>query len=319
MAGSSNFLQFNPNKNNQSTDASYSGSTYRSGGIPAAPSAAPSDVHNKLFYQTTTMAAALAQVMANRGLTVSDADLNSLIAVLDKIITLDSNGDMKTGSSGGNADTATKLKTARKINSVPFDGTSDITVADPTKLPADGNAVSATKLKTAREINGVLFDGTANITIVTETTGKIAHFAMSSPPPGWLKANGAAVSRTTYANLFAAIGTTYGSGNGSTTFNLPDLRGVFVRGWDDGRGVDGGRGFGSTQDFAIQNITGQFGIDDRALNTSITGPFYDAGGADTGSGYGGGGNIIGFDASRVVKTANETRPINVALLACIKY
>lgn len=133
MAGSNNFLQFNPSKNNQLSDESYINSAYRTGGIPAVPSAAPSSVHNKLFYQTTTMAAALAQVMANRGLTVSDTDLNSLIAVLDKIITLDSNGDMKTGSSGGNAVSATKLKTARKITLSRdvsgwqyFDGSGDI-------------------------------------------------------------------------------------------------------------------------------------------------------------------------------------------------
>ena len=57
-------------------------------------------------------------------------------------------------------------------------------------------------------------------------TGAIAYFAHAAVPFGWLKANGAAVSRTVYANLFALIGTTYGAGDGRTTFNLPDLRGV---------------------------------------------------------------------------------------------
>ena len=66
----------------------------------------------------------------------------------------------------------------------------------------------------------------------------------ATPPTGWLKCNGAAISRTAYAKLFAAIGTVFGAGDGFTTFNLPDLRGEFVRGWDDGRGVDGGRAFG---------------------------------------------------------------------------
>lgn len=82
----------------------------------------------------------------------------------------------------------------------------------------------------------------------TDTAGLVSSFARSSAPSGWLKANGAAVSRTTYAALFAAIGTTFGAGNGSTTFNLPDMRGEFVRGWDDARGVDSGRAFGSFQD-----------------------------------------------------------------------
>lgn len=83
--------------------------------------------------------------------------------------------------------------------------------------------------------------------------GMVVHFARSTAPAGWLKANGAAVSRSAYAELFAAIGTTYGAGDGFTTFNLPDLRGEFVRGWDDGRGVDGGRALGSSQSGAIQS------------------------------------------------------------------
>ncbi len=77
--------------------------------------------------------------------------------------------------------------------------------------------------------------------------GVISYTAASSAPTGWLKANGAAVSRTTYAKLFAAIGTDYGPGDGSTTFNVPDLRGYHIRSLDDGRGVDSGRVRGSTQ------------------------------------------------------------------------
>ena len=78
--------------------------------------------------------------------------------------------------------------------------------------------------------------------------GKISMFARSTAPSGYLKCNGAEISRTTYAALFSAIGTTFGVGNGSTTFNVPDLRGEFVRGWDDARGIDSGRTFGSWQD-----------------------------------------------------------------------
>lgn len=80
-----------------------------------------------------------------------------------------------------------------------------------------------------------------------ELTGQVAYFAMTTPPNGWLKANGAALSRSTYAALFAAIGTTFGNGDGSTTFNLPDLRGQFLRAWDDGKDIDSGRDFGSSQ------------------------------------------------------------------------
>lgn len=86
--------------------------------------------------------------------------------------------------------------------------------------------------------------------VVSPLAGMIAAFARNTPPTGWMKANGAAISRTTYAALFAAIGTTFGAGDGATTFNLPDMRGEFLRGWDDGRGIDSGRAFGSFQDQA---------------------------------------------------------------------
>jgi microcystin-dependent protein len=64
-------------------------------------------------------------------------------------------------------------------------------------------------------------------------TGVVLPFAGSSPPSGWLLCNGQQVSRTTYPELFAAIGTTFGVGDGSTTFNVPDLRGRVAAGKDD--------------------------------------------------------------------------------------
>jgi len=63
-------------------------------------------------------------------------------------------------------------------------------------------------------------------------SGAIIAYGGTSAPSGWLLCDGSAVSRTTYATLFAAIGIAYGSGDGSTTFNLPDLRGRFARGVD---------------------------------------------------------------------------------------
>lgn len=78
--------------------------------------------------------------------------------------------------------------------------------------------------------------------------GLITEFAgASAPSSGWLMCQGQAVSRTTFAALFAVIGTTYGVGNGTTTFNVPDLRGVSPRGLDAGRGLDSGRALGSYQ------------------------------------------------------------------------
>lgn len=77
--------------------------------------------------------------------------------------------------------------------------------------------------------------------------GMVAAFDRETAPPGWLERNGADVSRTTYAKLFAVIGTRYGAGDGSTTFNVGDSRGMFIRGWDKGRDLDSGRKLSTDQ------------------------------------------------------------------------
>ena len=164
----------------------------------------------------------------------------------------------------------------------------------------------------------------------SELVGEVAFFACSTPPSGWLKANGAAVSRTTYAALFAAIGTAFGAGDGRTTFNLPDLRGEFLRCLDDGRNIDRGRRLGTAQGDAIRNITGK--LDGSAMgsgNQVLEGKMIASGAIGTTyqqrqwsgdqGGWGEQSVSFDFDASRVVPTASENRPRNVALLACIKY
>ena len=116
--------------------------------------------------------------------------------------------------------------------------TSPVFTGDP-KAPTPPPGDNDTSVATTAFVQAALAGGVP--------AGAVMHFAMNAPPTGWLKANGALVSRTTYAALFAAIGTTFGVGDGSTTFGLPDLRGEFMRGWDDGRTVDTGRAFGSAQ------------------------------------------------------------------------
>jgi hypothetical protein len=170
--------------------------------------------------------------------------------------------------------------------------------------------------------------GTDNTTVMTPLrtaqaiasqivlVGQVSFFAQSTAPTGWLKANGALVSRTTFAALFSAIGTTFGAGDGSTTFALPDLRGEFPRGWDDGRGADSGRVFGSAQGDAIRNITGNFSA---GKFVSASGAFNVDSVTQSGDGSQQTGGNFSFSAARVVPTAAENRPRNVALLACIKF
>jgi phage-related tail fiber protein len=136
-------------------------------------------------------------------------------------------------------------------------------------------------------------------------TGQVIYTATSSAPTGYLKCNGAAISRTTYAGLFAAIGVIFGSGDGSTTFNVPDLRGEFIRGWDDGRGIDSSRGFGSAQAQAIQSHSHTY------TATGASGNFVTGGPSAL--------NDSGQTLSTGTAGGTETRPRNIALLACIKF
>ncbi|GLY60990.1 hypothetical protein Pcaca05_18470 [Pectobacterium carotovorum subsp. carotovorum] len=208
----------------------------------------------------------------------------------------------------GTAVAATKLATARMINGIAFDGTANIslTPASVGALPAAGTAVTATKLATARKINGVAFDGTADINLSSDfPVGVPIPYPSATPPTGWIKCNGQSFNKTTYPQLAGA----YPSGI------LPDLRGEFVRGWDDGRDVDAGRALLSAQGDAIRNIVGTIGQLNDRVNTTETAGVFDANkytGAHSGLTGGNGGRIVTFDASKVVPTANENRPRNIA-------
>lgn len=150
--------------------------------------------------------------------------------------------------------------------------------------------------------------------VETTPPGAVMPFATDKQPSRyWLYCDGRAVSRTTYSSLFAVIGTTYGAGNGSTTFNLPDYRGAFIRGLDSGRGLDGGRRLGTLQGDAIRNITGTFDANVNDGDSQKTGAFYNTHIYFSGSDGDKNGGVVGFDASRVVPTSNENRPVNEAV------
>ena len=138
--------------------------------------------------------------------------------------------------------------------------------------------------------------------------GGVVAFGSNSVPVGWLLANGAAVSRSGYADLFAMIGTTYGAGNGTTTFNLPDLRGEFVRGADLGRGVDSARVVGS---FQTDLLKAHAHTASSALRVGTA--------TDGNSNICSGGGDAGPVSVTISSTGGaETRPRNVALVYCIK-
>jgi len=127
-------------------------------------------------------------------------------------------------------------------------------------------------------------------------------------PDGYMKCNGATISRTEYAWLFAKIGTTYGAGDGATTFQVPDLRGEFVRGWDDGRGVDTGRDIGTAQADQFKSHAHRWNYAPNVVQSGAN----TAGIIDWESPGNVGGNVEPLGGT-------ETRPRNVAQMFCIAW
>ena len=113
----------------------------------------------------------------------------------------------------------------------------------------------------ATDINGKNIQTDYLVTDIYTPVGAVLAFAGATAPAGYLLCNGAEISRTTYANLFAVIGTTYGSGNGSTTFTLPDFRGYFLRGLDPTKTVDSNNASGSTTAGASARTLGSLQAD----------------------------------------------------------
>lgn len=145
--------------------------------------------------------------------------------------------------------------------------------------------------------------------------GAIMYFSNTTPPNGnWLVCNGQAVSRQGYANLFNAIGTRFGIGNGSTTFNLPYLLDRTIWG--------GTSNVGEYRQPGLPNITGSFGCDDRQTwDGTVSGAFWaDPNRHETGSKYSDYGQAIFFDASRsnpIYGRSGTVQPPALVMLPCI--
>jgi microcystin-dependent protein len=152
-------------------------------------------------------------------------------------------------------------------------------------------AEAAKKIATAITINGISFDGSANID--TRTPGTIKIYAGSSVETGYLLCDGSAVSRTAYANLFKAIGTSWGTGDGSTTFNLPNVIDRFAK---------GGTTSGKYQDASIPNIRGEINFPSGDFNTAIKADSGTSGALSTTQGV-----SMNFDYNRGQNVNNLTK------------
>lgn len=147
--------------------------------------------------------------------------------------------------------------------------------------------------------------------------GRVSFFARntSTAPTGWLICNGQAVSRSTYSALFSVIGTVFGAGDGLYTFNVPDLRGEFIRCWTSTtQTYDNGRTFGSFQDHAIVSHSHLIDVNRNLFYAGGGGRANDSPSTD---------NVYTGTAGAIDRTATsylggtETRPSNIALIACI--
>ena len=173
---------------------------------------------------------------------------------------------------------------------------------------ADKVSSATTDNFAALDANGNLKDSGKSPESVAPPPGSVTMYAASSAPSGWLECDGSNVNRATFPNLFNAIGITFGSGDGSTTFGLPDLRGEFVRGWDNGRGVDSGRSFGTSQSDEIKSHSHDQGIGRASINGD--GAQFDV------AAYAGSAGSGVFDSEPF--GGSETRPRNIALMYIIK-
>ncbi len=193
------------------------------------------------------------------------------------------------------------------------------------------NTITGSKLASST----ITRDKLASDAIDANPIGTVIYYAGNTAPTGYLIANGSILDRTVYADLFAAIGTLHNIGSESATqFRIPDLRGEFIRGWDQGRNVDPNRVFGSFEDYAtarpkkfdqtirLAQADATTNIFDSSANAphlagfarvTRTGDNATANAADTvGSGY-------QLDVLNVLDGDEETRPRNIALLPCIKF
>ena len=144
-------------------------------------------------------------------------------------------------------------------------------------------------------------------------------WGVATLPEGFLRCTGAEVARTAFAALFAVLGTTYGEGDGSTTFNLPDWRGVKLRGLDRGRGLGGPAGFGEYQADAFQGHWHQsYGNINYGVSNQITAHTTNSGGS-AGTVNNSVRTAIADGANGTPRVADETRGKAYGVDWIIKY
>ncbi|EPX7764676.1 tail fiber protein [Escherichia coli] len=247
---------------------------------------------NKAIRQASFIAAALAQYTANKSRldVLDDGDLNGFISKMGTAFGKDFQAlDATLSALAGLATGANKL---------PYFTGND--TAAQTDLTSVGRDIIGKN--TIADILTYLGLGEGSALPV----GVPVPWPSATPPTGWLKCNGAPFSAEEYPELAKVY----------PTNELPDLRGEFIRGWDDGRGVDSGRALLSAQSDTLQNITGSFLDMTTGPNNNTVGAFTSSTLTTNLASIATGGKYkqenYYFDASRVVRTSTETRARNIA-------
>jgi microcystin-dependent protein len=192
-------------------------------------------------------------------------------------------------------------------------GPAEIQTSAITETKLANNAVTTAKIADATITQAKL---TAALQQLLVPTAAISAYGGDSAPSGWLLCDGTAVSRTTYSVLFGVVGVKHGSGDGTTTFNVPDYRGRFLRGVDGaaGRDPDSASRTAMNPGGAVGNLLGS--VQDDAFESHTHNAGVDAAGGINRFAAGNGGNLSTATTSAVGEA--ETRPKNAGVNFIIK-
>lgn len=187
---------------------------------------------------------------------------------------------LSTGQSFASGDQVTAQKLIDIVGQAYFTSAADTTdnstlTLGSSKLKVKDAGITATQLATDAVITAKIQDGAvtaakldAGAVSVLMPTASIMPYAGSSAPTGYLLCDGAAISRSTYSTLFGVLATTYGAGDGSSTFNIPDLRGRVIAGQDDMGGASANRLTGLTGGVDGDVLGGSGGAETHTLSTA---------------------------------------------------
>ena len=297
--------------------------------------------------------AAIAYSKLNLGTSIVNADINASAAIaLSKLaaatasraLVSDASGFVTAATTtsteigyvnGVTSAIQTQINDKAPIASATFTGTTTVAQIIDSGLTADtvpyanaskqltSSAVTPTELGYVSGVTSAIQTQINAISATTVPSGQISMYGGAAAPAGYLLCNGAAVSRTTYAALFTAISTTFGVGDGSTTFNVPDIRGIFVRGAGTHGTLTNANGtaftgtLGAQQNDKMQGHahSGTFPqVNGSHVNDAGTGTLYGTGSTNSASI----GNPSADGSNGTPRTGTETNPANISLTYIIK-